>query len=124
MWRKWTGLSGSNAEPQLLEHRSRARLRDHRQRQLRSRRLPLGYRALSAAIWVGYAYWNVSKVVAGTIPVEGLGDLSFAVKYQPIEPSNMLLGGRLVLFDRVDLVLDYGVWKDVTTVTGQVSIRF
>ena len=79
---------------------------------------------VSAAIWAGYAYWNVSKEVAGTIPVEGLGDLSFAVKYQPIEPSNLLLGGRLTFFDRVDLVLDYGVWKDVTTVTGQVSIRF
>jgi len=82
------------------------------------------FRRFSAALWLGYVYWHVAKKVEGSVVVPDAGTLDFAVNYEPIEPSNMILGGRLALFDRVDLVLEYGFWKDVTTLTGQVSIRF
>ena len=82
------------------------------------------FRKVSAALWLGYAYWNVAKQVEGSVDVPDAGTLDFAVDYEPIEPSNMILGGRVALFDRVDLVLDYGFWKDVTTLTGPVSVRF
>lgn len=79
---------------------------------------------VSAALWLGYAYWNVEKEVKGSVVVPDAGTLDFAVKYEPIDPSNMIVGGRVVLFDRIDLVLDYGFWNDVTTLSGQVSVRF
>lgn len=78
----------------------------------------------SGALWLGGTYWNVEKTANGSVEVDGLGALEFAVDYGPIEPFNMVVGGRLLAYEHLELVFDYGFWDDVAVLTGQATLRF
>jgi len=84
------------------------------------------FRKLEVSAWVGGIYWNVAKEVAGTIPLPGPqgGTIEFDVEYEPVEPFNMLVGTHITWNKHFDLVVEYGFWDNVDTLSIMGGFRF